>query len=430
MMQPWFPQAKLGVFIHWGIYAVNGIAESWSFYNNQISYDDYMKQCAGFTASKYDPAAWAALFKRAGANYAVLTAKHHDGVALWDTKQSDLSVVKKTPAGRDVLAPFCQVIRQQGMKVGIYFSHLDWSHPDYASIHKTGEGPGSAKPQTNPFTYNRVQNPDPAAWERFLQFHRAQIKELCQNFSPDLLWFDGDWERTSEQWRMSELRQQIHTWGGEQEVLNSRMGGHGDYLTPEQAVPIKKPQGVWEFCMTVNDSWGYQKHDQNHKSVRQLVRTFAEVIGMGGNLLLDVGPQADGSLQAEQVKRLEGLGDWARKHAEAIYPTTAGLEHGHLYGPSTLSADRSTLYAFVFDRPWDQFAIKGIRNTVKRVSVVGSGRELTHRKVGGAYWMNSPGVLWIDVPEDCLDENATVLKIELEGELDLYSGAGKAIEQN
>jgi alpha-L-fucosidase len=127
----WFADAKLGIFIHWGIYAVNGIDESWSFYNGKISYDDYMKQLNGFTAAKYDPGAWARLFQESGARYAVLTSKHHDGVALWNTRQSDLNVVKKTPAGRDLITPYCDALRKQGLRVGLYFSHLDWSHPDY-----------------------------------------------------------------------------------------------------------------------------------------------------------------------------------------------------------------------------------------------------------------------------------------------------------
>jgi alpha-L-fucosidase len=151
---------------------------------------------------------------------------------------------------------------------------------------------------------------------------------------------------------------------------------------------------------------------------------------MGGNLLLDIGPKEDGTILPEQVERLEGLGDWSRKHEEAVYSTGAGLPAGHFYGASTLSDDGTVLYAMLFDRPWDEIAVKGIRNKVKRVSVVGSGEELKHRKIGGAEWMDIPGVLWIEVPETALDPNATVVKIELDGPLDLYTGAGAAIESN
>jgi alpha-L-fucosidase len=134
MMQQWFPDAKLGIFIHYGIYAVKGIDESWSFFNGKVTYDEYMEQLSEFTASNYDPEAWAELFERVGAKYAVLTTKHHDGVALWDTKANDFSVVHQTPAGRDLITPYVEALRRHNLKVGFYFSHLDWSHPDYATI--------------------------------------------------------------------------------------------------------------------------------------------------------------------------------------------------------------------------------------------------------------------------------------------------------
>ncbi len=427
-MQPWFEQAKLGIFLHWGIYAVNGIPESWSFYRGRISYEDYMKQAAGFTASAYDPKEWAKVFKQAGAQYAVLTAKHHDGFALWDTQVSDLSVVKMTPAGRDLIGPYCDALREEGLKVGIYFSHLDWSHPDYPSVFPDHRGVDEEAPGYA-FSYPPKGQEAPQRWEKFLTFHRAQLKELCEQYRPDLLWFDGDWERSADQWRMAELRDQLHAWSPGV-VLNSRIGGHGDYLTPEQGIPIQRPDGIWEFCVTVNNSWGYQKGDDNHKSVRQIVRMFCEVIGMGGRLLLDVGPYEDGTLQPEQIKRLEGLGAWIAKHQEAVTGTQAGLPHGHFYGASCCNADKTVVYLYLFDRPWEQVAVKGIRNEIKSVTVLGTGRELAHRKVGGAKWINLPGVLWIDTPESELDENATVIRVELEGALDLYTGAGQAVEVN
>lgn len=423
----WFTSSKLGIFIHWGIYAVNGIPESWSFFNEQLSYDDYLKQCEGFTAEAYDPEAWAALFARAGARYAVLTTKHHDGVALFDTHLSDLSVVHKTPAGRDLIAPYCDALREQGLKVGLYFSHLDWSHPDYAPI---GAGCTATRMEGGKVYERWPDGPSNPAWQRFRAFHNGQLKELCQNYGKvDLLWFDGDWTPGDDYWRMEELRGLLKSWQPDV-ILNSRMRGYGDYETPEQGVPISRPSGAWEFCVTMNDSWGFQHQDKNYKSVRQLVRMLAECIGMGGNMLLDIGPMANGVIPPEQVERLEGLGEWTRKHAEAIYPTEAGLAAGHLYGASTLSHDKQTLYVFLFDRPWDEFAVKGIRNKVTRVTVVGSGEELKHRKLGGAPWMNIPGVLSIDVPEGVLDPHATVLKIELDGPLDLYTGSGHAIESN
>lgn len=429
MMQSWFPDAKLGIFIHWGIYAVEGTAESWAFFNNEVPYDDYMNQRHGFTAEKYDPNAWAELFKRVGARYAVLTSKHHDGVALWDTKANDLSVVKETPAGRDVLGPFVQAVRDQGLKVGLYYSHLDWSHPDYAPIPPQKRNrdhlpmPGYPHGQDVYHTMWAEKGADTPEWQRFLAFREAQLRELCTQFGQiDLLWFDGDWTPDDDAyWKMAELREKLHAWQPGV-ILNSRMRGYGDYKTPEQGLPILPPEGVWEFCVTMNDSWGYRHSDQNYKSVPQLVRMFADCISMGGNMLLDIGPMADGTIPPEQVERLEGLGGWINRHAEAVYDTQAGIPPTHFYGASTLSKDRQTLHLICFDRPREQVAVKGIRNNIKSVSI--QGQPLSFQKKGGAAWAHIPGVLWIDVPEAALDPLATVIKVELEGPLDLYQGAG------
>jgi alpha-L-fucosidase len=427
MMQSWFPDAKLGIFIHYGIYAVKGIAESWSFFNGQISHEDYMSQLDGFTATKYDPEEWAQLFEDAGAKYAVLTTKHHDGVALWDTKANDLSVVQKTPAGRDLITPYCEALRRHHLKVGFYFSHLDWTHPDYASVvpeRRDKEiGEGNEKYFANRFAFPEPGKEDPAAWARFIKFHRAQMEELCTQFGTvDLLWFDGEWERDPEQFDMKGLRDQLLAWQPNC-IFNSRLLGYGDYATPEQGIPIVPPEGPWEFCVTVNDNWGYFAGDNNHKSVRQIVRMFAETIGMGGNMLLDIGPYADGSLQLEQVDRLKGLGAWIRKHGEAVYGTVAGLPPGLFYGASTFSKDRKTLYLFSFDPPQDQIAVKGLLSEVKRATVLGSDTPMPFKKIGGLG--ETPGIYWFDVPDGVSDPSATVFKLEFDEPAKLYTGAGR-----
>ncbi len=423
MMQDWFEKAKLGIFLHWGIYSVKGIPESWSFFRGEISYSDYMAQAAGFSAENYDPTHWAKAFKAAGADYAVLTAKHHDGFALWDTDLSELNAVDGTPAGRDLIGPYCEALRAEGIKVGIYFSHLDWSHPDYRCVRRPGDTGGNE--------FNSPAGPDdPAGWERFLAFHRAQLKELCERYSPDLLWFDGDWERTAEQWRMSELRDQLHEWCPGV-VLNSRMGGHGDYATPEQGIPVEAPQGPWEFCMTMNNSWGYQVGDAgNDKTMRQLAWYYSEVISRGGRLLLDLGPLADGSLQPTQETRLAELAGWASGNDAAIHGTVAGLPDGHFAGGSTLSMDAATLNLFCYDTPAGAVGVKGVRNKVKAVRVADSGEELSFQKLGGARWAGIPGVLWISPPQREPQDGPVVLQVELDGQLDLWRGEGGAIEQN
>ncbi|MFB3895720.1 MAG: alpha-L-fucosidase [bacterium] len=413
-MQDWFLDAKLGIFIHWGIYAVKGIAESWSFYLGQVTYDEYMQQLNGFTAKNYNPNQWADLFVNSGAKYAVLTSKHHDGVSLFDTKLSELSVVKKTPAGRDLIALYCAALRKRNLKVGLYFSHLDWSHPDYATVFSKEH-----KSQLATLARNRFRDPkndieDYARWERFLKFHRGQIKEILTTYKPlDLFWFDGDWERDVDQWKMKELREYIEQLSPGT-IINSRMLGYGDYSTPEQALPVVSPNGPWEFCMTINNSWGYQGKDTEYKSVRQIIRMFADCIGLGGNLLLDIGPKEDGTIVPEQEQRLLELGKWIKKHEPAIYSTIAGLPPGLFNGASTLSKDRKTLYLFCFDRPWESIAVKGMLNDVKRATVLGSGTELKYKKLGGAPWAGIPGILWIEVPEPENDQYCTVIKLEFE----------------
>jgi alpha-L-fucosidase len=170
--------------------------------------------------------------------------------------------------------------------------------------------------------------------------------------------------------------------------------------------------------MTVNDSWGYQKQDHNFKSVRQVVRLLTECASQGGNLLLDVGPRSDGSITPEQEKVLRGLGRWTHKHAEALYGTIAGISKDYYYGPSLLSKDRTVLYLVCYDHPADGVWVKGIRNAIKRVSIVGGG-ELKHRRFMEALWAGQPGILIVDLPAEAMDPDATVIKIELEGPLTL-----------
>ncbi|MDX3316233.1 alpha-L-fucosidase [Streptomyces sp. ME03-5684b] len=420
-MQPWFNEAKLGIFVHYGIYSVDGVPESWALFDRVVPHEQYMRQLDGFTAAAFDPSAWAGLFARAGAGYAVLTARHHDGVALWDTRLSDLSVVGRTPAGRDLVAEYVSAMRDRGLRAGLYYSHSDWNHPDYASVRH----PRPPHPELvdSPYVSPAPGAEDPRAWERYLDYRDGQVRELLTRFGPDLLWFDGEWERSAEQWRMSELARLIRDLAPDT-VCNSRLLGHGDYATPEQGLPMSAPETDWELCLTVNDSWGYRPQDVNHKSVGQLVRYFAQTIGMGGNLLLNVGPRADGTITPEQAQRLEGLGDWIRRHSAAVHGTVGGLPPGHHYGPSTLSPDRRTLYLVCFDPPSETVCVRGLRNAVRRISVLGTGRELAHRRTGGLH--DVPGDLWIEAPAPAdLAPHGTVLALELDGELELYTGRGR-----
>ncbi|MEU6735768.1 alpha-L-fucosidase [Streptomyces physcomitrii] len=419
--QDWFTDAKLGVFLHWGVYAVDGVPESWAFFDGVVPRERYLAQLDGFTASAYDPDAWADLFRRAGARYTVLTARHHDGIALWDSAAGGLDVVRHSPAGRDLLAPYARAMREHGLKVGLYYSLSDWNHPDYASARH----PRPPHPELvdSPYVTPPEGREDPEAWARYLAYRDRQVDELLDGYAPDLLWFDGEWERSEEQWAVAALAARIRAHSP-RTVCNARLLGHGDYATPEQGLPMRAPETPWELCLTLNDSWGYRPSDRNHKTPGMLVRCFAETVGMGGNLLLGVGPREDGSIPEEAAAPLEGLGAWVRRHAAAVYGTTGGLLPGHHYGPSTLSADRRTLYLVCFDPPAETVSVRGLRTPVRRVSVLGTGTPLGHRVTGGLHEV--PGVLWIDAPapED-LAAHGTVLAVELDGELEVYEGQGR-----
>ena len=399
----WFKDAKLGIFIHWGIYSVNGIGESWSFYNGYISYEDYLKQLDGFTAENYDPDYWAKLIKESGARYAVITSKHHDGVALWDTKQSDLNVVDRTPAGRDLIGPFVKALRKEGLKVGLYYSLLDWSYPDYPNFTRK---------------VKRYED-DTVRWNRFVKFNMAQLKEIGK-YKPDLYWFDGDWEQSAEKWHAKEIRELVLS-ENPYAIINSRLQGDGDYATPEQGVPISKPESpYWELCMTMNDSWGYQPNDTNYKTANQIIRIFVDCISKGGNLLLDIGPKPDGTIPEKQVEILKGLGRWTEKHASAIYGTCAGIDCKYFNGYTALSKDKKTLYLYVDNKPNGPLLIKGLKNKINRIWVVGNGTRLTYKIMGKQYWSKVPGLLYIDLPEDVQDKQVTVIAILLDGEIDMY----------
>jgi len=394
----WFAEARLGIFIHWGIYAVNGIDESWSFFNGYISHEDYMKQMDGFTAKKYDPELWASLIKESGAKYAVLTSKHHDGVALWPTKCNDLHFKK------DYIKPFMAALRDNDLEAGLYFSLLDWSHPDYPNFTREEK---------------RYEN-DSLRWNNFVEFNFCQINEILDRYNPDLWWFDGDWEQSAEKWQAPLIRETILSHNPNA-IINSRLQGYGDYATPEQGLPITRPEAeYWELCMTMNDSWGYQHNDNNYKTPNQIIRIFVDCISMGGNLLLDIGPKADGAIADEQVEILKELGRWTNKHSDAIYGTKAGIPHEYFYGPTALSSDKKTLYLFVDGKPNGPLMVKGLKNKVNRIWVVGNGTKLSYDIKMKQYWSSTPGILYIEVPEEVLDPQLTVISILFDGEIDLF----------
>jgi alpha-L-fucosidase len=303
-----------------------------------------------------------------------------------------------------------------------------------------------------------------------------QIREISTSFNPDLVWFDGDWEQSAKAWHAEEIRQMLLN-NNPNVIINSRLQGYGDYATPEQGIPVIKPKDqYWELCMTMNDSWGYQQNDKNYKSANLIIRIFADVIGMGGNLLLDIGPKADGTIPEEQVAILKDLGRWTSKHSEAIYGTLAGVPKDCYYGPSTLSADSTVLYLFVAgnskSHPPDggpnpkqtqnqksqnpnenhqttkslnhqitkspnpqtpkspnlppilpssrlPVLLKGVTNKINTIWVVGNGTKLEQTTWLKPWWSGNPGLVEISIPAEAMDPEMTVIAVLLEGKLSL-----------
>ena len=401
----WFKDAKLGIFIHWGIYAVDGIDESWSFYNGYISHEDYLKQVNGFSAENYKPKEWARLIKESGAKYTVITSKHHDGFALWDTQFGDLNAVKHAAVKKDVLSPFVKAAQKENLKLGIYYSLPDWSSELYTHF-------------TNSKKRYQIKD-DSARWNKFLSYYQGQLKELASAYNPDLWWFDGDWEHKPEEWEAEKVKDMLLA-KNPSTIINARLPKQGDYETPEQGVPLKRLEApFWELCMTMNDSWGFQGNDINYKTPNQIIRIFVDCLRLGGNLLLDIGPKANGTIPEEQVKILKELGRWTKKHQEAIYETEAGIDTDYYFGPSTLSKDKKTLYLFVEHIPNGPLVVKGLKNKVNRIRVVGNGTKLSQQIHNKPYWSAKPGLLYIDLPQDVLDEQVTVVALQLDGEIEL-----------
>lgn len=406
----WFDSARFGMFIHWGPSARRGWDISWPLvggapvfpYAHDVPVSDYYAEHLEFCPEPGAAREWMRLARRAGMRYAVLTTKHHDGFALWPTKLTEFSIAQ-TPYDGDLVDEYVEAARAEGLRVGFYHSLSDWHHPDYPAFRE----------EDKPYITFLGRRPD--TWDRYLDVLFGQVRELLTNYGEiDVIWFDGQWERTVDEWRAPELAGMIRELQPGI-LINDRLPGQGDYATPEQAIPATVPDGRWETCMTMNTSWGYVPEDAEYKSTGEIVHTLAEVAGKGGNLLLNVSPRADGSLPPEQVERLETAGEWMDRHAVAIHDTSPGLEPWQFYGPSTRKSDR--VYLVCPWRPYEHVVVRGL--PVRRVQArhLASGAELATRVRATAEQEISSrdpiGELVIDVPESLIDPVATVIELEI-----------------
>lgn len=413
-MSDWFDGARLGLFVHWNHSSAAGRELSWPMvgggptlpHSGDCTVPEYYASVARFAPGPGAARAWCAAAARAGARYAVLTTRHHDGYALWPSEHASLSV-RDSGLDRDLVAEFVDACRTEGLRVGFYLSLSDWHHPDYPAF----------TDDDRPYAFIAYRRPDEAAaWDRYVEDLFGQVRELLTDYGPvDVLWFDGGWERTPGEWRAAELEALVRELQPDI-LLNERLPSVGDYTTPEQFVPPTAPEGRWETCLTMNESWGWVPGDRDYKSARDLVHALCETAGKGGNLLLNVGPRGDGSLAPAQADRLAEVGRWMERYGSAVHDTGPGLEPWQWYGPSTRRGDRVHLVCVA--RPYGSVTVRGLPvRRVERVVELASGEELAwtpRMSVLDELFNADPhGELRIEVPERLVDPYATVLALDL-----------------
>ena len=322
----WWHEAKFGMFIHWGLYSVIGQHE-WALEVEGIPLPQYELLAKHFNPKPNAARDWARLAKRAGQKYMVMTTKHHEGFCMFDTKLTNYCAPKQGP-GRDLVHEFVEAARAEGLRVGFYYSLMDWHHPDGARCAT-----------------------DEAARKRFVEYTHGLVHELMSNYGKiDVLWYDVDWPLTPEQWESERMNKMVFQLQPEI-VVNNRNGLEGDFSTPEQHIEAAKEGRAWETCMTLNGSWGFQKSDDDWKPPKTIVDNLATCARGGGNYLLNIGPKPDGSVPEESVRILEAVGKWLDRNGQAIYATERGNFSWGTF--SNYTRRGNTLYIHVYNWPGD-----------------------------------------------------------------------------
>jgi alpha-L-fucosidase len=382
----WWREARFGMFIHWGVYsvpagfyqdkAVGGIGE-WIMFNGRIPVAEYRRFATQFNPVKYNPDEWVRLAKEAGMKYIVITSKHHDGFALFDSQASDWNVVKATPYGKDLLKPLAEACRKHGLKLGFYYSQAqDWNNP----------GGGVCGQH-----WDKAQDGDMGEYIRKVAV--PQMKEILSNYGPlGVLWWDTPCGMTREY--ADQLIPLLRLQPGI--IHNNRLGEYpGDTDTPEQEIPATGLAGRdWETCMTMNDTWGFKRDDQNWKSPEVLIRNLVDIASKSGNYLLNVGPTSEGLIPEPSVERLRAVGQWMKVNGEGIHATSASPFKRLPWGRCTtkLSGGDTTLYLHVFDWPKDgQLLVPGLRNPIRKAYLLAGKKTLRTTPVETGVTIAVPG---------------------------------------
>lgn len=419
----WYQDARFGMFIHWGLYAIPARGE-WVRSTEEMPEEEYLPFFDEFDPVDYDPKKWARAAKEAGMKYAVLTAKHHDGFCLFDSKLTDFKATN-TRAKRDLVAEYLDAFRAEGIKVGLYYSIIDWHHPDYPHY---GD-------RIHPMRNCEAEKDVERDFNRYLEYMHGQVKELCTQYGKlDVMWFDFSYDNMrGETWRATELVNMIRSYQPDV-IIDNRLEASGegfgslatdnpnvysgDFVSPEQIIPpqgLKDESGrdlVWEACITMNDNWGYCAKDKNFKPASMIIKKLVECVSKNGNMLLNVGPDAKGNIPEESLQILKEIGRWMRKNGNSIY----GCKGSSLSKPENgrITQNGSKLYYHVMENSIGGVPLFGIsRDQVKGVRLLADGSEL---KISNS-WMasNYPDVVFVDISSTPYlpDEVDTVVEITL-----------------
>ncbi len=358
----WFHQARFGMFIHWGLYSLLGRGE-WVMLNERIPKEEYAKLADRFNPRKFDADAWAGLAKEAGMKYVVLTTRHHDGFCLFDSQVSDFTSVK-TRAKRDFVGEYVKALRKAGLKVGFYYSLLDWRFPGY---------------------FDPAKHPE--SRDAMVAQYHGQVRELLTNYGKiDVLWYDGHWMHGFKDgtdlaafWQSKKVNAMARKLQPNI-IINNRSGIDEDLDTPEQHVTASKPGRGWESCMTIGDScgWGYVHNNPNFKTLPQLLQNLVTAASGEGNFLLNVGPRPDGSIRKEEQVRLKAMGEWMKVNSKAIYGSERCALHGGIIGMWTAKGNIG--YFHIFRWPGEEAVVPLVKTRAKSATLLATGQKVTIRQ--------------------------------------------------